>query len=80
MLEEIEFHRLAKLRLEVDEPDELYVLPVVFHTLSYTNVTGIPMAGYLPTRSRTTASRPRRNAPFSLWIVSSITQLLRTIP
>jgi hypothetical protein len=26
MLEEIEFHRLAKLRLEVDEPDELCVL------------------------------------------------------
>ena len=25
MLEEIEFHRLAKLRLEVDEPEELYV-------------------------------------------------------
>jgi len=25
MLEEIEFHRLAKLRLEVDEPDNLYV-------------------------------------------------------
>jgi translation initiation factor 3 subunit D len=23
MLEEIEFHRLAKLRLEVDEPEEL---------------------------------------------------------
>lgn len=27
MLEEIEFHRLAKLRLEMDEPDELCVLP-----------------------------------------------------
>lgn len=26
MLEEIEFHRLAKLRLEVDEPEELYFL------------------------------------------------------
>lgn len=26
MLEEIEFHRLAKLRLEVDEPEELCVL------------------------------------------------------
>ncbi len=25
MLEEIEFHRLAKLRLEVDEPEELSV-------------------------------------------------------
>ena len=25
MLEEIEFHRLSKLRLEVDEPEELYV-------------------------------------------------------
>ena len=25
MLEEIEFHRLAKLCLEVDEPKELYV-------------------------------------------------------
>jgi translation initiation factor 3 subunit D len=25
MLEEIEFHRLAKLRLEVDEPEELWV-------------------------------------------------------
>ena len=27
MLEEIEFHRLSKLRLEVDEPEELYVIP-----------------------------------------------------
>jgi hypothetical protein len=26
MLEEIEFHRLAKLRLEVDAPDDLSVL------------------------------------------------------
>lgn len=26
MLEEIEFHRLAKLRLEVDDPEDLYVL------------------------------------------------------
>lgn len=26
MLEEIEFHRLAKLRLEVDEPEDLSVL------------------------------------------------------
>lgn len=26
MLEEVEFHRLAKLRLEVDEPEDLYVL------------------------------------------------------
>lgn len=25
MLEEVEFHRLAKLRLEVDEPEELWV-------------------------------------------------------
>lgn len=25
MLEEIEFHRLAKLRLEVDDPEDLYV-------------------------------------------------------
>jgi hypothetical protein len=25
MLEEIEFHRLAKLRLEVDAPEDLYV-------------------------------------------------------
>ncbi len=24
MLEEIEFHRLAKLRLEVDAPDDMY--------------------------------------------------------
>lgn len=26
MLEEVEFHRLAKLRLEVDEPEDLYVI------------------------------------------------------
>ena len=25
MLEEVEFHRLAKLRLDVDEPEDLYV-------------------------------------------------------
>lgn len=25
MLEEIEFHRLSKLRLEVDDPEDLYV-------------------------------------------------------
>lgn len=31
MLEEIEFHRLAKLRLEVDEPEELYGLHQPLH-------------------------------------------------
>ena len=25
MLEEIEFHRLAKLRLDVDDPEDMYV-------------------------------------------------------
>lgn len=30
MLEEIEFHRLSKLRLEVEEPEEMYVRPVWF--------------------------------------------------
>lgn len=29
MLEEIEFHRLSKLRLEVDEPEDLYVFVYV---------------------------------------------------
>jgi hypothetical protein len=32
MLEEIEFHRLAKLRLEVDEPEELYVTLAIRYT------------------------------------------------
>jgi len=27
-LEEIEFHRLAKLRLEVDDPEDLYAYPL----------------------------------------------------
>lgn len=30
MLEEIEFHRLAKLRLEVDDPEDLYVPSALF--------------------------------------------------
>jgi hypothetical protein len=30
MLEEIEFHRLAKLKLEVDEPEELYATKIIF--------------------------------------------------
>ena len=33
MLEEIEFHRLAKLRLEVDEPEELWVY-LLFRSLA----------------------------------------------
>ena len=33
MLEEIEFHRLAKLRLEVDEPEELCFY-LFFHSLA----------------------------------------------
>ena len=28
MLEEIEFHRLAKLRLDVDDPEDLCVQPL----------------------------------------------------
>lgn len=34
MLEEVEFHRLAKLRLEVDEPENLYVPSRVPHRLT----------------------------------------------
>ena len=30
MLDEIEFHRLGKLRLEVDEPEDLYFNFVLF--------------------------------------------------
>jgi translation initiation factor 3 subunit D len=33
MLEEIEFHRLAKLRLDVDEPEELYLPFFSFRTV-----------------------------------------------
>ena len=29
MLEEIEFHRLSKLRLEVDEPEDLLVVIIL---------------------------------------------------
>ncbi len=31
MLEEIEFHRLAKLRLEVDDPEDLWVMVAKLH-------------------------------------------------
>lgn len=41
MLEEIEFHRLAKLRLEVDEPEELYVQIRKFKVNIYFIGTGI---------------------------------------
>lgn len=34
MLEEVEFHRLAKLRLEVDEPENLYVTSCLLHRLT----------------------------------------------
>ena len=38
MLEEIEFHRLAKLRMEVDEPEDLYVPSgFLLSTLSHFN-------------------------------------------
>lgn len=35
MLEEIEFHRLSKLRLEVDDPEDLYVQQHLFHLSQY---------------------------------------------
>lgn len=67
MLEEIEFHRLAKLRLEVDEPDELYVLLLfmvfVLHIFAFTEIR---MAGCLPTKSPMIVSRPKRNGPYNL--------------
>jgi hypothetical protein len=67
MLEEIEFHRLAKLRLEVDEPDELCVLLLfmvfVLHIFAF---TGIHMAGCLPMKNPMIASRPKRNGPYNL--------------
>lgn len=46
MLEEIEFHRLAKLRLEVDEPDELYVQ---IRKLKFNNVFTLFYQGFIRT-------------------------------
>jgi hypothetical protein len=54
MLEEIEFHRLAKLRLEVDEPEELYV-PFEENVMQkLINKLEILMVDFLPMRSPTT--------------------------
>lgn len=36
MLEEIEFHRLAKLRLEVDAPEDMYVSRPILHCFCLT--------------------------------------------
>jgi Eukaryotic translation initiation factor 3 subunit 7 (eIF-3) len=67
MLEEIEFHRLAKLRLEVDEPDELCaLLSFMILVLHLIVLAGIRMVDYLPMRNLMIASPPKRNAPYSL--------------
>ena len=80
MLEEIEFHRLAKLRLEVDEPDELCVLIfLVLYIIVPTRHTETLTADYLPMKNLMIVSRPKQNAPFSLWIASNTTRLPRTI-
>ena len=54
MLEEIEFHRLAKLRLEVDEPEELYVHFEENPMQELTNIPEILMVDFSPMRSPTT--------------------------
>ena len=54
MLEEIEFHRLAKLRLEVDEPEELYVQTRKLKVNVYVIGTGIHTDEFSHMTSRTT--------------------------
>ena len=54
MLEEIEFHRLAKLRLEVDEPEELYVKTPKLKVNAYLVCTGIHTDEFTHMINRTT--------------------------
>jgi hypothetical protein len=62
MLEEIEFHRLAKLRLEVDEPEELYVQIQKLKVNVYLVDAGIHTADFLHMISPTTVlPQKRRN-------------------
>lgn len=80
MLEEIEFHRLAKLRLEVDEPEELYVLvSFISFFLHIIILAEIRTAGCFPMKNPMIVSPRKQNAPCSLSIASNITRLLQTI-
>lgn len=70
MLEEIEFHRLAKLRLEVDEPEEL-LAPTMHLFISISNidiVPGILTVVSLLMTSLTIVSPPKPKNPSSWWI------------
>lgn len=81
MLEEIEFHRLAKLRLEVDEPEELSVskISIMFTALNKWTL-GTPTDDCLRTKNRMIALQLKPNVPFSWWIVSNIIPLHLMIP
>ena len=84
MLEEIEFHRLSKLRLEVDEPEDMLVDPFVrsslSHFLSWVALSVSRMDVYSPTTRPTIAFRPKRSVLFNLWTVSNTTPPLRMTP
>ena len=80
MLEEIEFHRLAKLRLEVDDPEDLYVTPSESSDLNLRVCSSaIHMAVSSPTIKHTIVLPRRPRSPFNWWIVSSTIQQPRTI-
>ena len=78
MLEEVEFHRLSKLRLEVDEPEELYVT-FAFAFIGAYCVAAVHTVVCLHTTSRLTESRPRRRGHSNWSIASSTTLRRRTI-
>lgn len=83
MLEEIEFHRLAKLRLEVDEPDELYATKFCcneFVKSDWLSITEKHMGVFSRMTSLTTALLQKPRNLCNLWIVSSTTRRLQTIP
>ena len=80
MLEEIEFNRLAKLRLEVDEPENVYVHCVGhIQPLSCRHTAEVRMESSILTIKPTIVSIPSLNARFNPWIVSNIIRQHRTI-
>lgn len=73
MLEEIEFHRLAKLRLEVDEPENMYVLCLLNFRV-FTSNLAIRTAACSHTISLSIVSQPKPRNPCSSLTVSSTTR------
>ena len=75
MLEEIEFHRLAKLRLEVDEPEEMYLLPFGPPRFELTSLPVNHTAVFILIIRHMIALPPKQSVHFNLLTELNITQL-----